>query len=61
MLLGKNKLRGPEKFQCYTTLVAPFKIRFTSLFFDIEKEDNQVKLRQYLEIFYNRFVQERCF
>ena len=25
-----------------------------------EKEDNAVKLRQYLEIFYSRFVQERC-
>ena len=26
-----------------------------------KKEDNAVKLRQYREIFYNRFVQERCF
>ena len=37
MLLGKNKLWGPEKFQCYTTLVALFEIRFRSLFFDVEK------------------------
>ena len=37
MLLGKNKLWGPEKSQCYTTLVALSKIRFRSLFFDVEK------------------------
>ena len=37
MLLGKNKIWGPEKFQCYTTLVAPFEIRFRSLFSDVEK------------------------
>ena len=30
-------------------------------FMTSKKEDNVVKLRQYLEIFYNRFVQERCF
>ena len=37
MLLGKNKLWGPEKFQCYTTLEALFEIRFRSLLFDVEK------------------------
>ena len=37
MLLGKSKLWGAEKFQCYTTLVALFEIRFRSLFFDVEK------------------------
>ena len=37
MLLGKNKLWSPEKFQCYTTLVALFEFRFRSLFFDVEK------------------------
>ena len=36
-LLGKNKLWGPEKFQCYTTLVAFLEIHFRSLFFDTEK------------------------
>ena len=36
MILGKNKHWGPDKFQCYTTLVAFFEIRF-SLFSDIEK------------------------
>ena len=30
-------------------------------FLTSEKEDNAVKLLQYLEIFYNRFFQERCF
>ena len=44
MLLGKNKLWGPEKFKCYTTLVALFEIRFRSLFFDVEKR------RQYSEV-----------
>ena len=37
MLLGKNKLWGPEKFQCYTTLVALSEILFRFLFFDVEK------------------------
>ena len=37
MLLRKNKIWGPEKFQCYTTVVALFEIRFRSLFFDVEK------------------------
>ena len=37
MLLGKNKLWGPAKFQFKTTLVALFEIRFRSLFFDVEK------------------------
>ena len=37
MLLGKNKLWSSEKFQCYTTFVALFEIRFRSLFFDAEK------------------------
>ena len=41
-LLGKNKLCGPEKFQCYTALVALFEIRFRSLFLDVGKEDNEV-------------------
>ena len=35
MLLGKNKFWGPEKFQCYTTLVALSEIGFRS-FFDVE-------------------------
>ena len=30
-------------------------------FLTSKKEDSAVKLRQYLDIFYNRFVQERCF
>ena len=30
-------------------------------FLTSEKEDNAVKLRQYFEIFYNRFVQEGAF
>ena len=37
-------------------LVALFEIRFRSLFLDVEKQDNALNLRQYLEIFYNRFV-----
>ena len=37
MLLGKNKFWGPEKFQCYTTLVALSEIRFKSLFLEVEK------------------------
>ena len=42
-------------------MVALFEIRLKSLFFDVEKKDNTVKLRQYLEIFRNSFVEERCF
>ena len=30
-------------------------------FLKSKKEANALKLRQFLEIFYNRFVQERCF
>ena len=30
-------------------------------FLTSNEENNAVKLRQYLEIFYNRFAQERCF
>ena len=37
ILIRKNKLCGPEKSQCFTTLVALFQIRFRSLFFDVEK------------------------
>ena len=37
MLLGKNKLSGPEKIQWYTTLAALFEDRFKSLFFNIGK------------------------
>ena len=43
MLLGKNKLWGPEKIKCYTTLVALFEICFR--FLTLKKEDNAVKLR----------------
>ena len=33
ILIRKNKLGGPEKFHCYTTLVSLFEIRLRSLFF----------------------------
>ena len=56
---GKTN-EAQRNFNANTTFVALFEIRFRSLFFD-GKEDHGVKLRQYLEIVYNRFVQERCF
>ena len=34
---------------------------YVFVFWRREKKDNAVKLRPYLEIFYNRFVQVRCF
>ena len=37
------------------------RIRLALRFLTSKKADNALKLRQYLEIFYNRFVQERCF
>ena len=56
---GKRNFEVQRKFNANTTLVALFEIRFRSLFFDVEKRRQyRVKLRQYLEIFYNRFVQE---
>ena len=58
---GKTNFEVQINFSANTTLVALFEIRFRSLFLDLEKKDNEIKLQQYLEIFHNRFVQERCF
>ena len=58
-----NKIILVFKIRLYLfTLVALFKIHFRSLFFlTSKKEDNAVRPRQHLNIFYNRFVQERRF
>ena len=58
---GKTNFEVYRNFNANTALVALFEIRFESLFFDVKKEDNAEKFRQYLEIFYSRFVQKRCF
>ena len=52
MLLGKNR---------DISMVAIFQIRLRSFFLTSEKKDNAVRLRQYFEIFYKRFVQGGCF
>ena len=48
-------------FNGNTTLVVLFENRLGLCFLMSKKEGNAVKLRQYLEIFYDRFVQVRGF
>ena len=48
--LGKN-IEVQRNVNANTALVALFAICFRCFFFNVKKDDNAVKLRQYLEIF----------
>ena len=58
---GKTNFEVQRNFNANTTLVALFEIRFRSLFFDVDKRRQCSEVTEYFEIFYYRFVQERCF
>ena len=60
-LLGKNKLWDPEKFQCYTTLVALFKVPFTSLFLDVKKRRQCSEVRSILRSFITDLFKREAF
>ena len=56
---GKTNFEVQINFDANIKLVALSKIRFRFLLFDVEKRRHAVKLLQFFEIFYKRFVQER--